>query len=522
MTKRAHGAVPLLIVLLVPVPIYVLRLNGAAGLVVDDAWYVMLAKALADGRGYELINAPVDGILPGYPPGFPFLLSIVFRLFPDFPQNVWLLKSVSVAAMLGVGLLTYVYVRRREMQQELAVCVAIAVAITPALVFLATSTVMTECVFTLLQLGTVLLIHCSAEGGDARRARTFSIAAAFTAAATVLIRSAAIALPLAAGLWFLKERLWKRAAAFGTVAAVCLLPWLAHARANAPTPAERALHGGSIVYSYSEQFWMRWAGYPAAGSVTARDLPARIGTNMVDVFARGMGGLFVPALLRGPVESGEEMLALGGAAGLTRGSMGVASATMVVSLLLSAIVLVGFVQTARLRVTVAELLIPISLGITLVWPFWTFRFVVPLAPFLFFYLVAGIRTFAALKVARLALLCVIGLHVSDHARYVLEARDAEGSRRVTWLVRSRETDDVLSWAARHLGDGVIATTNPGLVYLRTGHRSVAFDKPLDDWAAWRARGVRYVISLLPVEPPTAPGPFKLLYKTSTGLWVIEI
>ena len=83
-----------------------------AGMVIDDAWYVMLAKALAEGRGYQLINAPLDGILPGYPPGFPALLSLVFHLSPDFPGNVWLLKSVSMAAMFGVATLSYWYLHQ--------------------------------------------------------------------------------------------------------------------------------------------------------------------------------------------------------------------------------------------------------------------------------------------------------------------------------------------------------------------------------------------------------------------------
>lgn len=522
MMTRAHIAWPALIVVLIAGPIYLLRLNSAAGLVVDDAWYVMLAKALADGRGYQLINAPVEGILPGYPPAFPALLSIGFHLLPEFPQNVWLLKSVSIIAMLGVGLLTYVYVRRRQLQQELAVSVAVAVTITPAFVFLATSTLMTECTFTLLQLTTVLLIHRSVESDAAPRARMFTIAAALTAGATVLVRSAGIGLPLAAGLWLLKERLWKRAAMFGMVTAACMLPWIVYARAYAPTPAEQALHGGSIVYSYGDQIWMRWAGYPAAGTVTIRDLPARVATNVADVVFRGIGGVFVPAIYRGPAESGEEIAALGGAAGLTRGSMGSAAATMAISFALGGVVLLGFVQTARRRVTVAEVLVPVSLGIILAWPFWTFRFILPLAPFLFFYLIEGIRAVAPARVARLALLCLIGINLSDHARYVLDARDAERSSRITWLVQARETAQVLEWVAANAGEGVIATTNPALVYLRTGHKTIFFDKPLDDWNAWKTRGVRYVVSLLPVEPPASRGPFKLLYRSPTGFWVIEI
>ena len=521
MNKPRDYRAAALIVLGVALPIYVLRLNDAAGLVVDDGWYVMLAKALADGLKYELVNAPVAGILPGYPPGFPAVLSIAFHVRPEFPQNVWLLKSISIAAMLGVGVLTYAYARRREIQHEPAVCIAVGVAITPALVFLATSTVMTECVFALLQLATVLMIHRAADDGGQRRGVVLTTAAALTAAGAVLIRSAGIGLVLAVGLWLLKERAWKRAAMFGVAAAICLLPWLVYARLNAPTPEHQRLHGGSIVYSYGEQFWMQWAGYPAAGAATVQDLPARVGTNMVDVFARGIGGLFVPTLLRGPSESGEEMVALGGAMGLTRGSMGVARATMAVSLLLSAIVLVGFVQSARTRVTVAEVLVPVSFAITLIWPFWTFRFVVPLAPYLFVYLAKGITAVAPVTVTRLVLLCLIGLNLFDHGRYVIAARDVEMNR-VTWLMQARGTDEVLEWAARNLGDGVIATTNPGLVYLRTGHRTVAFDKPADDWTAWRKRGVRYVISLLPVEPPASNGPFTLLYRSATGYWVIEI
>ena len=87
--------------LLATLAVYVLRLDGVVGLFTDDAWYVLLAKALATGQGYSIANSPTPGILPLYPPAFPFLLSLVFRLSPGFPENVWLLKSVSVAAMLA-------------------------------------------------------------------------------------------------------------------------------------------------------------------------------------------------------------------------------------------------------------------------------------------------------------------------------------------------------------------------------------------------------------------------------------
>src|SRR5687767_16016544 len=88
--------------------VYLLRMNPAVGLMVDDAAYMVLGKAIAEGQGYRLVSSPV-AILPSCPPGFPLLLSVVFWFSHEFPQNVWLLKSISIDDMLGVGALESVY-----------------------------------------------------------------------------------------------------------------------------------------------------------------------------------------------------------------------------------------------------------------------------------------------------------------------------------------------------------------------------------------------------------------------------
>jgi hypothetical protein len=82
---------------------------------------------------------------------------------------------------------------------------------------------------------------------------------------------------------------------------------------------------------------------------------------------------------------------------------------------------------------------------------------------------------------------------------------------------------VLDWVTDHLDAGLIATTNPALVYLRTGHRTLSFDRPGQDWSVWRARGVRYVVSLVAVQLPQGPrSDYRLLYRSPSGYWVIEI
>ena len=499
--------------------VYLLRLNTVVGLMVDDAWYLVLAKALAEGSGFRLISSATTPIQPLYPPGFPALLSLVFRLTPEFPHNVWLLKSISIAAMMGVGLLTYAYFHRcRQLSRELAACGAIAVTITPAFVFLATSTVMSECVFALCQLAALVALHQSGDALNERDARNLAVVAAVLAAAAMLIRSAAVAIILAGLIWFLKEQLWRRAVWFGGAAALCMLPWMLYARVNAPTAAQRAEHGGAVAWEYLDQLSMRWAGAPRLGRIEAHELAERIQINFADVSARSVGGILIPTVFRDVSESGEEVLSLVPKTGFAVPGMGAIRETMVVSAVLSTVVFIGFVATVHKRLTVAEVFMPIAVGIILLWPFWSFRFVVPLTPLILFYLTRGLQAFAP-RAAGITLLSLVGLHLYDHAGYIVHAKSGG---RVGWVEQARDADALLEFiAAGGLpDDGLLVTTNPGLVYLRTGHKSLASDHPLVEWPTLKQRGVRYVAVLYPLELPG--GQYKVLYRSPGHLWVVAL
>jgi hypothetical protein len=522
--RRIRYAVPALIVLLVAVPIYVLRLDHVAGMVIDDAWYVMLAKGLAEGRGYQLINAPIDGIPPGYPPGFPALLSLIFHLNPDFPGNVWLLKSVSMAAMFGVATLSYWYLHRlRHLPVHLAALAALGIATTPAFVFLATSTVMSECVFTLAQLAVVVVADRAIRASPGLGWRLAALAG-LLGAGTVLIRSVGVAVVAAVFCGFVKERQWKRVSAFMVVVAVCLGPWLMYARAHAPTAEHQQIHRGSLVYGYGDQFWMRFAGSASSGRVTAADLPDRAATNLMDVFGRSFVGIFTPVVLRSVEESGEELVFLGRQVGWTFIGFGGMPATIALSFVLGGVVVWGFVRTVRERATVAEYLVPISLLITLFWPFWSFRFVLPLTPFLYLYFVRGLTQAAA---ARVVLLVVIGLNLFDHAGYIARAR-SDRPVPVDWIAMFQELDTTLDWMKANLDpDAVVAATNPALVHLRTGHKTITLDRLIEPWSVWQGRGARYAACLVSHELPSLSlGPNKLLYQShperETSYWVVDI
>jgi hypothetical protein len=489
--------------------LYILRVDDVAGLIGDDAWYVVLARGIAQGSGpYVISSAGTQFLSQVYPPGFPFILSLVMLVTAEYPANVALLKGVSIAGMIGAGLLTYRYaVRYRGLSPTIAALVAIATVITPALVFLATSTLMSEGVFLFVELAAVLLIERAMHADDDRAGRRLAVSAGALAAAAFLIRTAGMTIGLAAIFYFVWKRRWQTAAVYAATAACLVLPWLVYARTHAPSRAELVDHGGLMSMAYSDQFWTKEAGTVTSRHVSPRELPARIERNAVNIAIRDMGGIFVPLLFRTPEESGLEVIGLGPPEGGQVPSMGSAFGTKAISLALTALAALGFMATLRRRMTVAEPMVVLALTMIILWPFWTFRFVLPLVPFLLCYFVSGLEALAGAAaragrsmtidpalVVRIFLFVIVGLNVLDHTQYIAQAYgDPRGA---SWKAHANDINQVFNWITREgTQDGAIAADNPALVYLRTGRRTIAISSTVDKWARWKRMGVRYVVSL---------------------------
>jgi hypothetical protein len=516
--------------------VYLLRLDDAAGLIADDAWYIVLAKALARGDGYRLISAATTPILPAVPPGFPLLLAAGFRINPQFPDNLILLKAISVAAMLGVGLLSYRYFTRvRRVPSSTAIALSLATVLTPALVFLATSTMMAECVFTLTQLTGVWFVDRLTRADTASGERRFSLVAGLVAGSSLLVRSAGIALIVSAIVLVLARGRWRAAILFAGVVAASQAPWLVYSRLNAPTAAQQQEHGGGMAYSYAELLAFRVGGSAESGRATLSEVVTRVRGNVTSMAAKDLGAIVMPGVYRGPNESGQEVVSLGASRVLMPGSMGNSAGTMAISSVLAFITLLGFFAIARTEITTAELLVPISVAMIALVPSWSIRYLLTLAPFLYFYLLAGTE-FATewvsraagsaapdlpKRIARIVLVSIIGLQVLDHVQYIALAKDRSA---IDWLGDADEADAVFGFMNDRLpADALVASTNPGLVYLRTGRKSVASDDPRRNWGRWRTMGVRYLVALRPIELPSKTLGYEVRFLTPRHkLWVIEI
>lgn len=529
-----------LALVLAVVAIYVLRVDHVAGIIGDDAWYVVLAKSIADGTGPRLISsAGPHFVSTVYPPGFPTILSLVFLVAPQFPDNMSLLKAVSIAGMIGAGFLTYLFASRyRGLPRSLSIAIAVATTLTPSLVFLATSTLMSEPVFLSIQLLAVLFIERAARTDDERTGP--AIVAGLLAALAFLTRTAGMTVAAAGLIYLARGRRWRSVIVFGGTVAVCVAPWLLYARVNAPTRAELVDHGGLMAIPYGQQFWTTEAGTITAPLATADMLPMRVVDNIANISIRDIGGIFAPLLFRSPMESGLEVLGLGppDKKKLLTPSMGQALGTKIISLLMTLVAVLGFVAACRKGMTVAEPMVVLAIGMIVLWPFWTFRFVLPLVPFLLVYFVLGLETLAGwlgglhramapapFAVGRIFLMVLIGLHVMDHAQYIaLAYGDRFGAQ---WKSEAAGIHQVLDWIRDHpTPPGAVAADNPALVFLYTGRHTVAIDSYENTYpekrSRWDRMGVRYVVSLvagLPLVDKRAELRFKL---PERNVWAYEL
>lgn len=510
--------------------IYVLRVDRVAGLFVDDGWYLMLAQALATGHGYSLTNSPSAGILPLYPPGFPFLLSLLYRLYPHFPENIWLFKAFSMGALLGAGgLVFYYFARVRQVAAPLALALATATWLCPSLVFLATSTVMSEAVFTLNLLATIIVIERAVRAAhQGEKFWKYLLAGAALAAFGFLIRSIAVAVIAAVGVYLLKERLVKPALAFAATVVLLLAPWVIYTRLHAPTPAQRAEQGGHVTLSYSTQFWQKRASVPGLGTIGVSELPARVWWNVQDIVGRDIGRVLATPIFEALIDPFQEAQKEEVKFGISHGS------NWYFSFVLSGLVLLGFILAARERLSLVEFVVLFSLGVTALWPWETYRFVLPLVAFIAFYFSLGTSWLVGLfwrsrakmtplpqwQLATGLVVLIAAISCAGHAKYIVSLQSASPLDRPQWLQIFDEFEAMLQWVKREVpSDGILATANPPLVYLYTGHKTVALDTPGQNWATWNAVGVRYLVhaSIYPEPVDPAETKYKTLYRARSAM-----
>jgi hypothetical protein len=201
----------------------------------DDAVYVITAKALATGEGYRFIHLPGAPAATHYPPLWPAILSVVWRIVPDFPENARWMKFLN-PVFLGVAAAGATVLGARVARIPIWLSAIIAtVTVIVAPILLLSAVLMSEplaLALTALALvpATMLMMRGRTRDG---------VAAGLLVGLAILARSAAIVLlpSLLVGLVWRRSR---RAAAIAVaISLVLIVPWFVWSGVHAhelPTP----------------------------------------------------------------------------------------------------------------------------------------------------------------------------------------------------------------------------------------------------------------------------------------------
>jgi hypothetical protein len=460
LNRRPEGLLPLVAVgVLVTLHLLLafLALNPAPHTGGDNAGYLALAGSLLEHGRYLSIWQPGTPLQTQYPPVFPALLAagLATGLKP------WLgLKLIPILFSAFAVAFTYLWLHRHT-TPLMALGVTLLIAVSPGVLENA-HWVLSDVPFWAF---TMVALWSFEE--DDRRNFVVGVAATMLAYFT---RSAGLPLVLAALLWLLLRRRWRRAVALLAVfVPLAGLWWL------------RAHLAGGVPYL--QQFLAVDPYSPELGRIGLADLFNRVIVN---------GSTYVVTLLPR----------------LLFGAVGVVPAAAAVLLVLAA--LVGWVRRMP-RPAVAELFLPLYAGLLLVWPqVWAGeRFLLPALPVLLvlaaepLVAAAGIAGRRVVAVSALTVLTAM-LVAAAPPDYALVrrglgcmARYREGHPHACLPFSFRDYTQIALWARSALPpDAVVISRKPRMFFVLSGRRGEMF--PLDRdpatlLALARKTGARYVV-----------------------------
>ncbi len=462
---------------------------------IDDSWYVLLAKSIAEGHGYQLINSTAPQTTPLYPPGFPTILSLVWSLNSNFPGNVIAMKLVSLAALaLTWKLLLQLYRRYFSAWEVMSWLTTTAVMLTPLLVYYATSTLMSECIFLFLQ--TLVMVLCLKTENSSKSLWILIVAIGSLAGFASLIRIAGIALVLAAALIFLLRKKFAPAAIIFFLGFFPIGIWTIATLPSQNLAVEE--RSNYIANSYLFHFLRSDENNPRSPNVTASEFVLRISHNAIELSSSSFGQLFFPLL--NPKRS---------------------IAGIILSCLITLILLTGITHTIRSKISFTEIYFAISLVLVLGWAFSPTRFLVVLIPIMLQYFLSGIRwlteKFQLQKVnfQLISISIVLAGFIAIHLT-MLAAKYDVGSLKNKFVMfeQQQNLEEIIQWTKKNIpASEVIAADVPALIFLHTNHRTVHLIDAENDRELWRKLGIHYVV-MSGITPAPTVNDFQILFSTN--------
>lgn len=405
-----------------------------AGVFYDDGIYLALGRSLAQGEGYRLLYLPGAPAAVHYPFGYPVFLAVLWKLWPEFPENLFLLRSMNAVLMGLFAGLAVAYAAPRLPVRRGITALVVALACTAIPVVAVATVLFAEPLFLVI---TAAACWCADSAGlwqrdepGHRGAVLMAAGAGCLAGAAALTRSIGIAVIAGVVLAFWQLRQRRLAVAAAAPALLLQVPWWLWTRAHAgeTDPLTAANYG-----TYGD--FLRQSGVSWFSSGTLADL------------ARPLAGIALPPL-PGPLR-------------------------LVLGLLVLGVLLLGM---ARLTVHAPALgwMLAGYAVIVMLWPYGPDRFLWGALPWLAVAFVAGVHRLAAWRPARWRTVAA-GLAAATVAIGfgIYQVRVGPGGATATQRGISDTMSGLLPWVRQSTDtSAVLATESEALVWLYTGRRAV--------------------------------------------------
>jgi hypothetical protein len=432
---------------------------------------------MAEGQGYRIISLPDQPAQTKYPPFYPFLLSFIWRVYPEFPQNLIWMMLLSVIVTLSFLLVAWRYLVKYDYATHWQALIVVAMTgLNWRTTILATS-VYSEMLFALLA---VAALYVTEKHEKSAEPLPSGLIAGVLIGLTVLTRSSGIALVIAVAGYFVLRRQWKKGLLPVAVASMFAIGWIAWCYFN-KTDAQ----GLNTPYytSYLGHLNQVVADLQAQGGASRAAILLRIAVDNL------VGGVLISLPL---VCAGLRYDAFAGLSGYWL------AAGFCAAFLILVLVAMGFFRSLTERVRLLHIYVLACLGLYLFWlPGISYdRFLMPLLPFLLLFLVRelgvlvslarngmlsadGVRRMSAGFVGLMAAVVagltlygyVSGAYSSFAALRTSSARAAEDSQAICWINEHTQTSENL-----------MSYRDPKF-FLYTGHKAVR-PFPMTEGYSW--------------------------------------
>ncbi len=244
------------------------------GLHHDDSIYWVSAKAIAAGDGYRIDSLPQQPWQTKYPPLFPALLSMVWRVNPAFPGNLPLATLTVWLAFPVYVLLLRAVMRQLDIAKVDAWILAFVAALNPLASILSIS-LMPEMLFATAFLACMLVAERAL---DPEAPPWLAVVAGVLGGIAFLIRSAALPVFFTAPLCFAFRKQPKRGLLFSAAMLPAIVGWQLWV-------GRHTANGQDLVTLY----YTNYLGFRVY-NVTLADLPRFVWYNL-DAYLRSVGKL---------------------------------------------------------------------------------------------------------------------------------------------------------------------------------------------------------------------------------------